>query len=237
VSNGRRGGCLRTFVIAIIVLVIVLVALDFGAKAFAQDKLASEIKSHGFPKKPSVSIEGFPFLTQVIGRDIHQVKISSQNVPEGPVRISKISAVMSGIHLNSGYTSGTISRVSGSVLISFSSLSSTLSSRAGPFGSLLGSAGLKLSSAGPDKVRASLNLPLVSGSATWRITRSSGRRLTGTLVSSSGVPSELLGGLGHFSVQIPELPFHVQIGSVRITPDGVVGQLSGRDLTFSGGSS
>jgi hypothetical protein len=36
---------------------------------------------------------------------------------------------------------------------------------------------------------------------------------------------------------IRTLPFHVQIGSVRITPDGVVGQLSGRNLTFSGGSS
>lgn len=228
----RRGGCLRTFLICLIVLVALAVVADFVAKSFAQDKLASEIQQHGFPKKPSVAIEGFPFLTQVASRDIHQVRISSQDVPEGPVRISKISAVMTGIHLNSGFTSGTVDQLSGSVLITFGSLAQTLDSQIGPLGSLVGSSGLKLSAAGSHEIRASLNLVVASGSATWRISRLSGQEFNARLVGSSGVPSSVLGSISSFNIKIPELPFGMKIDSVHITPEGVVGRISGHDLPF-----
>ena len=233
-GRSRGGGCLRTFIVALVVLVILLAAADFIAKSVAQNKLASEIQQHGFPKKPSVSIEGFPFLTQVISRDIHQVKISSQNIPEGPVNISQVSAVMKGIHLNSGFTSGTVSQLSGSVLVTFPSLAKTLNSQIGPLGALVGSSGLKLSAAGSDEIKASLDLLVASGSATWRISRLSGQEFNAKLVGSSGVPSSVLGSISSFNIKIPELPLGMQIDSVHITPEGVVGAISGHDLSFGG---
>ena len=233
-TTRRRGGCLRTFVIALIALVVLLVAGDFAAKAFAENEIAGQIKSHGFPKKPSVSIEGFPFLTQVIGKDIHQVRISSQNIPEGPVDISRISAVMNGIHLNGGFSSGTVDKLAGSVLVTFPSLAHTLNSRLGPLGALLSSSGLTLSAAGPDEVKASLNLLVASGSATWRVTRLSGQDLQVRLVSSSGVPASALSSLQTINIPIPKLPLGVKIDSVRITGQGVVGHISGRNLAFGG---
>lgn len=230
----RRGGCLRTFVIALIALIVLLVAGDFAAKAFAENEIASQIKSHGFPKKPSVSIEGFPFLTQVIGRDIHQVKISSQNIPEGPVDISKISAVMNGIHLNGGFSSGTVDKLNGSVLVTYPSLDHTLNSQLGPLGSLLSSSGLTLSAAGNNEIKASLNLLVASGSATWRVVRLSGQEIQLTLVNSSGVPSSALSSVRNINIPIPKLPLGVKIDSVHITPNGVVGRISGRNLAFGG---
>ena len=231
-TTRRRGGCLRTFVIALIALIVLLVAGDFVAKAFAESEIASQIKQHGFPKKPSVSIEGFPFLTQVIGHDIHQVRISSANISEGPVDISKISAVMSGIHLSGGFSSGTVDKLNGSVLVTFGSLGRTVNSQLGPLGNLLSSSGLTLSAAGPDEVKASLNLLVASGSATWRVSRLSGRELQIRLVSSSGVPSSALSSLQTINIPIPKLPLGVKIDSVRITGQGVKGHISGRNLSF-----
>ncbi|MGH3404503.1 MAG: LmeA family phospholipid-binding protein [Streptosporangiaceae bacterium] len=233
-TTRRRGGCLRTFVIALIALIVLLVAGDFVAKAFAESEIAAQIKSHGFPKKPSVSIAGFPFLTQVIGRDIHKVTISSKNIPEGPVDISSINAVMNGIHLNGGFSSGTVDTLAGSVLVTFPSLAHTLNSRLGPLGSLLSSSGLTLSAAGPDEVKASLNLLVASGSATWRVTRLSGQDLQVRLVNSSGVPASALSSLQTINIPIPKLPLGVKIDSVRITGQGVVGHISGRNLAFGG---
>jgi LmeA-like phospholipid-binding len=223
---------LRTFLIVLVVVVGLAVVADFVAKSFAQNKLASEIQQHGFPKKPSVSIAGFPFLTQVASRNIQKVKISSQNIPEGPVQISRVSATMTGIHLNSGFTSGTVSQLAGSVLVTFPSLAKTLNSQIGPLGSLVGSSGLTLSAASSDEIKASLDLVVASGSATWRITRRSNQEFSATLVASSGVPSSLLGAIRTFSVKIPELPLGMKIDSVHITPEGVVGQISGHDLSF-----
>jgi hypothetical protein len=233
-QSGRRGGCLRKLIIGLVVLIILLVAGDFVAKAVAQNVLAAQIQKHGFPKKPSVSIAGFPFLTQVISRNIQQVTISSTNIPEGPIKISKISAKASGIHLNSGFSSGKVSRLAGSVLVTFPALDNTLNSQLGPLGSVLSSSGLTLSSAGHDQIKASLDLLVASGSATWKVSRVSGQELEIKLVNSSGVPSDALSSLKDIHIKLPHLPMGVQIDSVHITPQGIIGRISGRNFAFGG---
>jgi hypothetical protein len=233
-QSGRRGGCLRKLIIGLVVLIILLVAGDFVAKAVAQNVLAAQIQKHGFPKKPSVSIAGFSFLTQVISRNIQQVTISSTNIPEGPIKISKISAKASGIHLNSGFSSGKVSRLAGSVLVTFPALDNTLNSQLGPLGSLLSSSGLTLSSAGHDEIKASLDLLVASGSATWKVSRVSGQELEIKLVNSSGVPSDALSSLKDIHIKLPHLPMGVQIDSVHITPQGIIGKISGRNFAFGG---
>jgi hypothetical protein len=232
VPRRRGGGCLRTFFIALIALIVLLVAGDFAAKAFAEREIASQIQKHGFPKKPSVTIEGFPFLTQVASRDIKQVRISSQDVREGPVDISKISAVMSDIRLSSGFSSGTVGRLHGSVLVNFGSLKKTLENKVGEAGKLIGASGLTLSAAGPDEVKASVKLLVVTGSATWRVSRLSGQEMQVNLVSDSAVPASFLSAISHFTITIPHLPLGVKIDDVRVTPGGVVGQLTGSNLPF-----
>ena len=69
-ARRRRRHRGRRWLIALIVLILVLVAADFGAKAFAENAIASKIDSSGLGTKPSVDIEGFPFLTQVASRDL-----------------------------------------------------------------------------------------------------------------------------------------------------------------------
>jgi hypothetical protein len=223
---------MRTFLIVVIVLLGALVATDFAARAYAQDKLAAEIQSHGFPKKPHVSIAGFPFLSQLASRNIRQVSISSANVPEGPVRFKKISAVLSGVHITSGFSGATVDHLTGSVFITFAALAHALTTQAGGLGQLAGGAGLKLTAASSDEVKTSFQVAIVSGSATWRITEIGGDQINVKLVSSSGLPSSLLGSVGNIRLRLPALPFHLSIKNLSVTPDGISGRLTGSHLSF-----
>lgn len=221
------------WLVILVVIVAVLVGLDFGSRAVAESVMASKIQQQGLQSKPSVGIDGFPFLTQVAGRDFRRVTISAANVPAGPVTISTINAVATGIHLSSyAFSSGTIGNLSGTAVISFGSLASTLTKQFGPLGSLLNGAGLNLTDAGPGEVRATLNLLVTSGSAVWRVSRVNGNTLNIHLVSSSGLPSSLLGSIQDLNLQIPKLPLGLTIDSVTVTPGGVVGLVSGHDVPF-----
>jgi hypothetical protein len=217
----------------VVVLVILLVAADFITKAVVENVAASQIQKQGFPRKPSVTVEGFPFLTQVAARDLRQVRLSSSDVPAGPVDLTEVNAVANGVHLNSNFRSGTIDSVSGTVLISFSSLASALTNQLGPAGAVVRSAGLTLSDAGPEEIKASVNLIVASGSATWRVTHPTPQQLSVTLVSSSGIPAAELQSIRNLSFSIPRLPLGVTIQTVSVTPSGIVGQLGATNLPFN----
>jgi hypothetical protein len=230
--GSRRRRPLRTLLVVVIVLLGLLVAADFAARAVAEEVFASQVQSNGFPRKPSVSIKGFPFLTQLAARNFQQIDLSSANVPEGPVTIKTVNATLNGVHLNSNFKSGTVDRLAGSAFISFPEVSSALQSQAGPLGALVGSAGLTLSSVGNNEVRASVNLVVTSGSATWRITQVSGNELEAQLVGSSGLPSAVLNSVASIKLPLPSLPFNLTIHDVSVTPDGIVGQLDGNNVSF-----
>lgn len=234
IGTGRSGARrARNWIIAVVVIVAVLVGLDFGSRAVAESVMANKIEQQGLTSKPTVRIGGFPFLTQVASRDFSHVTITAANVAAGPVTITTVSVAASGIKLNSyGFSSGTIGSLSGTALITFGSLGHTLATQFGPLGSLLDGAGLQLSDAGPDEVRATLNLVVTSGSATWRVTMASGNAMHIHLVGSTGLPASLLGSLQNLTLQIPKLPLGLTINSVTVTPSGVVGQVSGRDVPF-----
>jgi hypothetical protein len=229
-SGSRRG---RGWLITLVVIVALLVGADFGARAVAESVIASKIEQQGLNSKPDVAIHGFPFLTQLASKDLRQVTITAHNATDGPVTITTINATASAIRLNSyAFSSGTIGSVSGTALISFPALSNTITKQVGALGSLLRGVGLQLSEAGPDEVRATVNLVVSSGSATWRVTRLSGDALSIQLVGSSGLPTSLLGSIQNLTVQLPKLPLGLTVNSVTVTPSGVVGALSGHDVPF-----
>lgn len=230
----RRGHGLRNTIIALLVLIVVLVAADRLAAFYVQGRIASQIQDQGFSSKPSVSIKGFPFLTQLIGRHFQDIQISSRKVKAGPVEIQDINAELSDVHLNSGFSGGMVSHLSGAGVIPFGSLSNAIGSLAGggQLGQLVGAAGLTLKPAGSHKVKASINL-LISGSATWRIIRVSGTEIRVHLVSSSGgIPGALLSSIRNISVPIPKLPLGMKIQGVTVTTAGISVRVSGSQVAF-----
>lgn len=229
----RRGHGLRNTIIIVIALLVVLVGIDRLAVFYVQGRIASEIQKQGFPSKPGVSIKGFPFLTQVASRSFHDVQISSSKVKEGPVEIKSINANLSSVKMNSGFSGGTVGHLTGAGVITFSGLSNALGSLVGgPLSSLVGGAGLTLKPVGSHEVRASIDLVVTSGSATWRISRVSGTEIKVHLIRSNGLPSDLLSSVRNISVPIPQLPLGMKIQSVIVTAAGISVRVTGNNVAF-----
>ena len=206
--------------LAVIALIAVTVIADRLAAAYAADRVATEIQKQGFNVKPNVKINGFPFLTQAISRDFRDVRLSAHGVQEGPLRISSIDATARGVHLDSSYRKGTIDSLDGTGVINFADLSSAA-----------GQPGLTLSSAGPDKVQAQIDLGVVEGMATAQVTKV-GNTIQVHGISIQGIPFSELGQLLDFSVPVPALPIGLIFQSLSITAQGVVLHVTGAHVPF-----
>lgn len=230
----RRTG--RRIITTLVILVILLVGLDFGAKAFAENEAAIQIQKHGFPKKPSVSIAGFPFLTQVVSRHFQKVTISSSNIPEGPFTISKLSVAASNVHLSSSFKSGTAGPLNGTLLISLGALGSALSD-AGPLASFLGGGNeaLKIASVGNNEIKGSLNVAggLLSESAVWKVQSDGPNKINLHLVQSKGLASGLLSAAQNVTIPLKSLPAGLKLtGGLNSSSNGITAHVFARSFSF-----
>ena len=206
----------------VLVLVALFVVLDRVAVAYAENQAAQQMTSQGFPTKPDVTIKGFPFLTQVAAKHINDVHVTASNVPAGPVKFS-FAADATDILLNPGFQSGTISHVTGTGLIPFSSVASA-------FGA--GGSGLTISSAGGNEVKVGLNIAGFDMSMTGTVEQTGPNTLKVHLNQPSGIPVSLPIPTD-FTIHIPALPMHLTIQSVRVTSQGVVVHATGSDIKFT----
>jgi hypothetical protein len=227
----RRRHPLRVVIIVLIVLIALLVAADFAARAFAENKAASEIQQQGFPKKPNVDIEGFPFLTQLAAKDFKDVQISSSNVPEGPLDIASIDATLQNVHINGAFRGGTIDSLNGTATITFAALANAMTAEAGPLGQLAKTA-LTLSAAGPNEVKSTLNVVVLKGTAVWRVATTGGNGIDVQLVSAGGLPMSLLKPVSSIQVRLPTLPLGLKIQNINVSSSGLTGTLTGTDVSF-----
>jgi DUF2993 family protein len=223
--RARRTG--RKILILIVVLLAILgllFGLDRAAAAYTAGRIASKLQADGFPVRPDVSIEGFPFLTQVVRHHLDGIEVTAPKLPAGPVTASGIDVQASDITLDSGYQAGTIARVTGTGLISFASLATLPALAAVP--------GLKLTGDGPHRVRLSVNLAILAASATARVKLAGPGQIALRLVSASGVPASLLVRIRHLVVRIPRLPLGLIVRSVTVGARGVVIGVSGNNVGF-----
>ena len=231
----RRTG--RKVIIWLIIVLALLVGLDFGAKAFAQNEAAAQIQKQGFPKKPTVLIAGFPFLTQVITRHFDQITIKSANIPEGPITISKLNVVADNVRLNSSFNGGTAGPLHGTIVIGLGAIGNALSV-AGPLTSFLGggAGALKIAAVGSNEVKGSLNLAggILSWSATWRVQAAGQHEIRLHLVSTSGnVPSGLVSAANNLSLPLPALPAGLQLtGGLNSSSSGITAHVFAQSLSF-----
>ena len=206
----------------VLVLAALFVVLDRVAVAYAENQAAKQMQSQGFPAKPDVTIKGFPFLTQVAARRFNDVHITASDVPAGPVKFS-FAADATDVLLNPGFQSGTISHVTGTGVIPFSSVSSALGA---------GGSGLRISSAGGNNVKVSLNIAGFDVSMTGSVEQTGPNTLKVHLNQPSGIPVSLPIPTD-FTIHIPTLPFHLTIQSVKVTSQGVVVHATGSNIKFT----
>jgi LmeA-like phospholipid-binding len=216
----------RRWLIALLVLIVVLVAVDFGAKAFAENAIATKIDSSGLGTKPSVDIEGFPFLTQVASRNLSQIDINASNFTVKGVVISSLHATATGVRPNASFNGATISKINGTVVVSFTTVTNLI-----PIPGLTVSAD---PADGPDAIKFTSSL----GGAVGKIEQPSPnviRVQVGSLTGLAGLAS-LIGGstiASSYTFSIPTLPAGLVVRSVSVTSQGIVATASAQNTTLS----
>jgi hypothetical protein len=218
----RRGRGWIALLVTLIVLAVLFVVADQVAKAYAQNTIAGKLQSSAkLANKPSVTIQGFPFLTQLAARDIRTVDISASNVQENKLDISSITATATGVHINSGFSSATVDHISGTAFISFTSLESA----AGVQGATITAD----PSAGPNAVNVGVG-PLT---ATAQIVQTGPSQITVKMGSLGGIASSIIGALPNYTIQVPKLPAGLQVRSVTVVSQGIDINASAQNTTLS----
>ena len=211
--------------ITLIVIILVLVIGDRAANAYTEDQMASQMQaSLALSGKPHVTIQGFPFLTQLAARDFNTVDISANNETAGPggqLEIASLTATLHGMHIH-GLKSATVDQFNASALITFAALGS-----AGGVPQ-----GVSLSADGPNKIKASVDVGPLSESADAQITQTGPGQINIKVLDAGGITSDVLGNL-NFNVTIPKLPAGVSIKSINVTQQGVRISVAGTNTNLS----
>jgi hypothetical protein len=216
--------------ITLIVIVVILVVGDRAANAYTENQMASQIQSSlGLSGKPSVTIQGFPFLTQLAARDFRTVDINASNetitsssAGSGLLKVASLAATLHGMHIH-GLNSATIDQFNASALVTFTAL--------GDVGGI--PQGITLSADGPNQIKANISIGPLSDSAVAQVTQTGSNQINVKIVDAGGIPVDLLGNLANFSFSIPKLPAGVTIQSISVTQQGLRITAGGQNTTLN----
>jgi len=202
-------------VFGVIVLLILLVIGDRVALAVAENNMADQFVSNGLPVKPSVTIEGFPFLTQLVARDFRKVDISASNIPAGPVTITSATGTLNGLRFNSSFNSATVDHMTVRIFVSFSALAG-----AGGLGNV---ANLTITPAGPNLIKITGSLGgVLSDTEEAKITQTGPQQISVQAVSNGGALSGVLSQFGSYTFNLPKgVPASLRITSLSLDGQGL----------------
>lgn len=117
---------MRKLVISLVVLLALLVAADRIGAAVASGVVADKLRtSGGLSAKPSVSIKGFPFLTQAIAGRYDRIEVSATGLSRGGVRLARLDVTVKGSRIGlrdalSGHVSSVpVEGLSATALVSY----------------------------------------------------------------------------------------------------------------------
>src|SRR5690242_2505246 len=210
----------------LLVIILVLVGGDRAAKAYADDRMARQVQSSlALSGKPNVTIQGFPFLTQAAARTFNTVDVNASNETAGPggqLQIASLTATLHGMHIH-GTNSATVDQFTASALVTFTALA-----HAGGIPQ-----GITLSPAGPNQLKATVDILGFSSDATAKVTQVGSNKINVKITDFGGVPPDVLGSLTDFTFSIPKLPAGVKIQSITVTQQGLRVTATGQNTTLS----
>jgi hypothetical protein len=214
---------------AVVVLLVLLVIVDRVACLVTENEFADQMVSSGLPVKPSVNIEGFPFLNQLLSKDFNKVDISASNVPAGPVTINTVNATITGMHISS-FSSNATARVDHLNATAFISFGSILSAAG-----LGGATGVTVTQDGADKVKITAGLGgIVSDTEEAQITQTGAQTISVKLLDNGGALGSLLGSASSFSFNLPKgVPASLRITHLTLNNQGLTVSAAATNATLS----
>lgn len=213
--------------ISLLVVLALLVGADRLSLALTQRAVAAQLQSSGsLSSRPSVSVRGFPFLTQALSGRYDDVELSASEVTAGGGRLSRLEASLRGVHVPlSDALSGSVStvpvdRLRATVLMSYADITAQLRDRrlsvsaSGSFLRVTGS----VSALGRTVSASALSSVTLSGTSV--IVTAQRFEVAGK--AADRVLSRALGNRLDFVVRIGKLPYGLRLTDVRVAGNGIV---------------
>jgi len=209
--------------VGLIVILLILVVGDRVANAYTENQMASQVQSSlDLSGKPTVTIQGIPFLTQLAARDFKTVDINGTDETAGPLEISRLTATIHGMHLLS-LNSARLDQFNATAVVTFAALAN-----AGGIPQ-----GITLSAGPNNTINANVSILGFDSTATAQITRTGTNTVNIKITNFGGLPASVLGSLVNFNISLPKLPAGVSIGTISITQQGLSITAGGKNVTLS----
>ncbi|WP_187283131.1 DUF2993 domain-containing protein [Streptomyces sp. t39] len=246
---------LRILLIIGVILGGLFVAADRLAVGFAESEAADKIRSsQGLDSTPEVSIHGFPFLTQVIGKELDEVDVSLGGITATAggrqVNVTEVRADLRDVRIDSSFSSATAGTADGSARISYTDLTAAAPKGAtvayagperaakgqvkvtGPLVEVLEGAGIEV----PGTVKALIGDRQVSTYSTVSLQEGTTVRLKAETLPKLPVPGfdDRLRKAVDYDLKIDGLPSSITLDTVEVTDAGLRFTGTGKDVALTG---
>ncbi|MCH6161092.1 LmeA family phospholipid-binding protein [Streptomyces marispadix] len=229
---------LRRGLVVLFVLAVLFVAADRLAVKLAEDRATEEIKSaQGVASagKTSVDIKGFPFLTQIAGKELDEIDVGMSGMKAeaqgGQLKVGRIDAHLRDVRLGDDYSTAVADRADGTALVSYEELT-----KAALEGVDVGWGGRSDSGRGRVKVSAGVTVlgQTFQRSVFSTVSVSGGDtvRLRADRVPGAGIPGleDAIRGRIDFARKIAGLPEGLELEKVEPTARGIELSVRGKDV-------
>ena len=224
---------MRRLIVAVLVLALLAVAADRIGEEVAERQVAAVVRDRErLPATPDVEFGGFPFLTQLLSRNLSEVRVSlpvaSPSAGDRTLQVRDVVVTFFSVETSSDFRSATAAWMRGRALIPYSAISTL-----GPFTASYGGRGdgVGLVRLVPEGLPPDLALEV-------------GVRVGDGVVSFVGAdgftsvprPDDLRPALQRLLGQrysLAGLPDSFAVEALRVTRSGVVLVLSGRNVPLT----
>ncbi|WP_409471158.1 LmeA family phospholipid-binding protein [Streptomyces sp. HC307] len=241
---------LRILLIVVVVLGGLFVVADRLAVNFAEGEVADRLKTtENLTATPDVSINGFPFLTQVAGGTLDDVEVGIKDYEAAAgdgerIRIDDLTANMKGVEFSGDYSSATAASATGTASITYDELLKTAKSEPTQVAPGVTAEVVGLSDGGNGKIKVAVEATVLGTRLPQPVSVLSSVKAEGDTVRVSADALPSLGGvevgesqiraITDFEQRIDELPGGIQLDKVEAAENGVEFTVRGSNVRLAG---
>ncbi|MET9070891.1 DUF2993 domain-containing protein [Streptomyces sp. NPDC004232] len=244
---------LRILLILVVILGGLFVIVDRVAVHFAEGQAADKLKStENLASTPDVSIEGFPFLTQLAGGSLDDVQVGIKDYQAATgtdgktIRIDDLKADMKGVSFSGDYSSATADSATGTATVSYAELLKTAKSQPTEVVPGVQAQVVGLSDGGNGKIKVAIRITgsflSIPVDQTTSVLSSVAVVNNKVEVHADSLPKlaavaaadNRVRDITDFNQAIDRLPGGIKLDKVQAAPDGVQISVKGSDVRLAG---
>ncbi|MFD7700043.1 DUF2993 domain-containing protein [Streptomyces caelestis] len=243
---------LRILLVVTVILGAVFVVVDRVAVHIAEGEAADRLKAtEDLAHTPDVSIDGFPFLTQLADGTLDEVRVGIEDYEAGTgdgartIRIADLSADLHGVDFSTDFSSAVAADATGTATVAYDELLKTATSEPGRVGPGVTARVVGLSDGGNGKIEVAVEATVlgvelpepVSVLSSVTVVDGDTVRVKADVVPEFGGVEIVESGVRRitdFEQRIDGLPGGIRLDRVQAAEDGVEITVRGSDVRLVG---